>query len=272
MTKVQKRQISILLIVGLILLVAGGGAVFYGSITSLSKTAVERLASHHLGVKVEADELDIDPEHESVLIRGLTIHNPKGYKRGAAITVGAIDIDARSLQRERLMFEDIKVSGMNIRVEVSEKGTNLSALKKIIGLHSTGKPSAVIEPVKIIIDHIVFTGTRIEPGIVTEAIAKNLSPQILPEIHLRAIGENEQGLPAPEAVSQIIIHVINVALRAAAEEGYLDSLSPAIQEDIGARLSVSEQLVEDAKAVIQKAPSDAEVLKKSTRKIFKVND
>jgi hypothetical protein len=272
MTIAQKRHISLLLIAGLILLLAGGGVVFYGSVTSLSKNAVERLASRHLGVKVEVDELDIDPERESVLIRGLTINNPRGYKRGAAITIGAIDIDARSLERERLMFEDIKVSGMNIRVEVSETGTNLSTLKQIIGTRATDQTLSKIEPVKVVIDHVVFTGTRIEPGAVTEAIAKDLSPQILPEIHLRAIGENDQGLAAPEAVSQIIIHVINVALRAAAEEGYLDSLSPAIQMQIGARLSVSEQLLEDAKAVMQRAPSDVEALEKTVRKVFKVNE
>lgn len=268
MTTAQKRHISILLLVGLVLLVAGGGAVFYSSVTSLTKNAVERLASRHLGVKVEVDELDIDPEHESVLIRGLTIHNPKGYKRGAAITVGTIDIDARSLKRERLMFEDIKVSGMNVRVEVSKTGTNLSTLKHVIATKVTDQ----VAPVAVVIDHIVFTGTRIEPEAVTEAIAKDLSPQILPEIHLRAIGEAEQGVPAPEAVSQIIIHVINVALRAAAAEGYLDSLSPEIQQQIGARLSVTEQLIEDAKAALQRAPSDVQALEKNVRKVFKANE
>lgn len=268
MTTAQKRQISILVIIGVVVLLAGGGAVFYNSITSLSKNAVERLSSRHLGVKVAVDELDIDPEQESILIRGLTINNPKGYKRGAAITIGAIDIDVRSLKRERLMFEDIKVSGMNIRIEVSKTGTNLSTLKQVIATKVTDH----VAPVRVVIDHIVFTGTRIEPAAVTQAIAKNLSPQILPEIHLRAMGAAEQGVPASEAVSQIIIHVINVALRAAADEGYLDSLSPEIQQQIGARLSITDQLIEDAKAVMQRAPSEADALTKNVKKVFKTND
>ncbi len=272
MTRVQKHRLSLFLIAGLLALLAVGALLSYGSITSLSKNAVERLASHNLGVKVRIDSLHIDPEHEVVTMQGVTIDNPKGYKRAPAIVVGTVDIDARSLKRELLAFEDIRVTGMNMRVEVGKDGTNLSTLRDTVASHVSGLKPQAAKMVRVEIDHIVFSGTRIEPATVTEAIAKDLSPKILPEIHLRGIGDEGVGLSLPDAASQILVHVINVALRASADAGYLDSLSPEEQRRIGARLSVSEQLLEDAKAAINKAPSDAEALRKGVEKAFKVNE
>ncbi len=272
MTRVQKQHISLFLIAGLLILLAVGGLISYGSITSLSKNAAERLASHNLGVKVKIDSLHIDPESQRVTIRGLTVDNPKGYRRGEAIIVGTVDIDARSLQRTLLAFEDIRVSGMNMRVEVGKDGTNLSTLRDNIARHVNGMTSENVNPVRVEIDHIVFSGTRIEPALVTEAIAKGLSPEILPEIHMRGLGGQGAVLTLPQAVSQIVTHVINVALRASAEAGYLNSLSPDMQRQIGARLSAGEQLIEDAKAAMDRAPSDAERLKKGVEKMFRVNE
>jgi hypothetical protein len=272
MTRVQKHRLSLFLIAGLLALLAVGALLSYGSIASLSKSAVERLASHDLGVKVRIQALHIDPENKLVTIQGVTIDNPKGYKKAPAIIVGTVDIDARSLQRELLAFDDIRVTGMNMRVEVSEDGTNLSALRDIVAHHVSRLPSQKVKTIKVELDHIVFSGTRIEPAAVTEAIAKDLSPKILPEMHLRGIGHQGAGLSLPDAVSQILAHVINVALRASADAGYLDSLSPEEQRRIGARLNAGEQFFEDAKAAINKAPSDVEALKKGVEKAFKVNE
>lgn len=274
MKSTRKKHLPLLLIAGLIVLLAGGGIALYGSLASLSKQATERLASQVLGVKVDIGSLDINPESGLVTIRDVTINNPKGYKRGSGITISAIDVKARSLQRERLTLEDIKVSGMNIGVEVSRDGTNLSDLKENIVNRSNNVKSlhAKIQPVGIIIDHIVFAGARIEPAHVTEAIAKDLSPRILPEIHLRGIGEKQQGASLQDAASQVFVYVLNVALRASAEEGYLDSLTPEIQEKIGARISIGEQVMEDAKALINRAPSDAKALERGVKKAFRVNE
>lgn len=272
MTRIQKQRLSLLVLAGLLILLIGGGLLSYGSLTSLSKHAVERLASRQFGVKVSVESLDIDPERESVLIEGLTINNPKGYKKGPAITIGTIDIDARSLKREMLAFEDISVNGVNMRVEVTKNGTNLSDLRQQVADHMDQKKPANIKLVKVVIDHIVFTGARIEPAVVADAIARDLSPAVLPEIHLRGIGEAEQGIPIQEAVMQVLTHVIHVALRAAADEGYLESLTPEQQKAIGARLDFGQRIVEDAKAAVNRAPSDVEALKKNVKKTFKVNE
>jgi hypothetical protein len=272
MTRIQKQRLSLLVLAGLLILVIGGGLLSYNSVTSLSRHAVERLATKQLGVKVSVDSLDIDPESESVLIEGLTINNPKGYKKGPAITIATIDIDARSLKRELLAFEDISVTGMNMRVEVDKAGTNLSTLRDQVAEHVAKQKPAKFKLVRVVIDHIVFTGTRVEPAMVRDAIARDLSPTVLPEIHLRGIGEVEQGIPAQQAVTQVLTYVINVALRAAADEGYLESLTPEQQRAIGAKLSLTDRMLEDAKAAINKAPSDVEKLKKSVNKTFKVNE
>lgn len=269
----QKTYISLLFVSGLLVLFVAGVVILYGSFTSLTEAAIEKLAGEALGVSVRIEALDIDPEQGAVMIRGLTVANPKGYSRRPAIEAGVIDIKAGNLNTQLLGFDDIRVSGMNVRVEVGDRGTNLSTLRDQAQarLQRSAQVEGQQNPVHVKINHVVFSGPRLEPA-VKEAIAGHLSPVILADIHLRALGEDGQGVQAADALSQILAQVINVSLRRAAQEGYLDSLSPEIQQAIGARLSLKEQLLEDAKAAINRAPSDAENLKEGVKKIFRVNE
>lgn len=245
MTRIEKQRLSILLIAALLVLIIGGGVLSYRSLNSLSEHAVERLASKQLGVKVSVDTLHIDPESESVLIEGVTINNPKGFRKGEAITIKSVDIDARHLNRDLLAFEDINVTGMNMRVEVSDGKTNLSALRDQVTNLATKKKPIKLKLVRVIVDHIVLSGTHIEPAMITDAIARGLSPVALPEIHMRGIGEIDPGISTHQAVSHILTRVINTALRSAADSGYLVSLTPEQQKAINAQLDPAERVAED---------------------------
>lgn len=269
----KKTHISVLLVLGLFLLAGAGVVVLYGSFTSLTKVALEKLGSEALGVAVRIETLDIDPEKGIVTIRGLTVANPKEYSRRPAIEAGVIDIKAQDLNMQALAFDDIRISGMNIRVEVGNKDTNLSVLRDQMQARQL-RPAPVgggRNKINVKIDHVAFSGPRLEPT-VKEAIAGHLSPVIMPDIHLRALGGDGQAVQAADALSRILTQVINVSLRRAAQEGYLNELPPEVQEAIGARLSLKEQLLEDAKAAINRAPSDAENLKEGVKKIFRVNE
>lgn len=271
MTDAQKKRLSLFLVAGFLIVLIGGGVVFYGSVTTLTKAVVERIASRALDSKVRIDSLDITPEKELVTLTGITIANPKGYSSGTAISIGAIDIDARNLSREALAFEDIKVTGMNIRLDVSDTGTNLSTLRQnAVTYVSTHKPDGKAR-VRTVIDHVGFTGTRLEPP-VKDAIAKGYSPMVLPEIHMRAIGQQQGGLPIEQASVQVFDYVIGVALRAAAREGYLDSLSPEVRDQIGVNLSPGQEILEDTKQFLKQADSEAEMLGKEIKKMFRKDD
>lgn len=258
---------------GLLLLAAAGIVVLYKSFTSLTEAAIEQLASEALGVRVRISDLDINPDQGLVMIRGLTVANPKGYSHRPAIEIGTIDIKAHDMTARLLTCDDIRVSGMNIRVEVLAPDTNLSVLRDQAQarLRQDIVSASSVPTVSVVIDHIAFSGTRLEPE-VKDALAHHLSPVILPEIHLHALGQPGQGLGVAAALSQILTQVMNVSLRRAAQEGYLHGLSPDRQQEIGARLSLKEQLVEDARAAIERAPAEAENLKQGVKKMFKVND
>lgn len=273
MTKTNKAHISFLLVMALLLLSVAGVVVLYKSFASLSEAAVEQLASEALGVRVRIADLDINPDQGLVLLRGVTVANPKGYSYRPAIEIGAIDIKAHDLATRLLTFDDIRVSGMNVRIEVVAPDTNLSVLRDQARARLQQPPVDIgsIHPISVIVDHIVFSGTRVEPE-VKDALANHLSPVILSEIHMHALGQDGQGVGAATALTQILAQVVNVSLRRAAQEGYLNSLSLERQQEIGARLSLKEQLVEDARAAIQRAPAEAESLKQGVKKILKVND
>lgn len=271
MTKSLLKKYPPLLIALILILSVSGVLVLYGSLKSLTIAATERVVSSALGVRVKIESLSIDADHRRVTIENVTIFNPKGYDRTPALSFSRIDMDARSLQNGTLVFDDIRVTGSNIRLESGPHDTNLSTLRdQALGrlAHREGQKYSGI---MLQVHHLVFSGVRLEPA-VTKAIAQHLSPAVLPEIHMSLSAPEGQPLPAEEAAALVIKQLCNQALRRAAREGYLDHMTPEQQEAIGARLSLHEQMLEDARQALEKAPSDLKALKKGVGNTFKLNE
>lgn len=210
---------------GVVLLCAGTALSFAKESSALSKKAIEKALEDVMGVDVSIDNFTISSKTMSVQVRTIAIDNPPDFKRGSAITIDKIDMDLRSLDLSQLAFKNVSVAGVVFHVDTNDETVNLEGLKRAIAAQRDNHRAPDLLQGSLAIDHIVITGMRTEPANITAAIAHGLSPETLAEDHLQGLGTDSQET-AQAVLTQVIVHLLNVALYEADKKGYLEALPP----------------------------------------------
>lgn len=226
-TKKNKTMIagivSVVVIIGVVLLVMNAGG--------MAKRAIEKVASHTLGVPVHIASLDISLQEKQVVVGGLKISNPEGYKNAHALTIETIDIAASDITKELLSFNNIIVSGTDLYLEVTENGTNFTDLRKKVDTKASAEEKAAGDPAKVIIDLLRIENARVHPSVTLAG--GDMQTMTLRDIELRNIGRKSNGVLASEAIGEVLDEVVQVATEASMEQGFLKGLSSESMEDLG---------------------------------------
>jgi hypothetical protein len=97
------------------------------------------------------------------------------------------------------------------------------------------------QDVKVIIKSFEMNGVTMTPEF--HDMPVKLGAVSLPKMHLRNIGEKENGIIAREAVAQIFNHILTVARKSASREGFVKSLPSKIldnaQQNIGEEKTIN---------------------------------
>ncbi len=236
------------LFVFVVLLFVAGGVYLYMNINTFAKQFVEQVATDALGVPVRIAEMDITFEEKKVVVHGIQISNPPGYKKPHAIKVNTVTIAAETLSEELLTFARVDVDGTNVNIEVGQNGTNLGDIKKGIdtkqvnesktgvsssvpSVHSDGAALSHDAQPKVIIKKFSLTKAQINPSVTL--IDKDLAYIVAPDLHLKGIGQKENGIAANEAVVQIVEQLLQHFNKSANKAGFLKGLSLDALNDIG---------------------------------------
>jgi hypothetical protein len=227
MTK-KKKSFPLKSILFLALLI-GGGIFVYLNFANWAKNLSEKIASDALGVKVQISSLHISLKDKTVSVNNLRIHNPRGYKNPHAMTTDLIKISLNTASKELIDFKDIKVSGSTIYLEVTEKGNNLSDLKKLTAAKSQ-KESAGSEQVRVIIKRMTIGASTLKPSVTL--LGGALGNIDIPAVSLSNIGQTDNGVLAKEAITQILTKYMSVAESKAQRAGLLKGIEGNVQKTI----------------------------------------
>lgn len=233
MSAVKKAaKTSLFLFSAIVILLVCGIAYLYVNMGSIAKQISEQVASQALGVPVTIDSMDIALEEKKVVVSGIKISNPSGYKTGDSISIKTIAIAAESFSKDLLTFARVEVDGTNVNLIVKPEGTNLGDLKKNVDArqqNTSGKAKA--SDMKVIVKKFALTKAQLNPSVTL--INKDLAYVTVPDIHLSGIGEKENGILAQEAVEQIMAAVLQQFNKSANGAGFLEGLSLEQLNEIG---------------------------------------
>ena len=232
-------KITIYLIATLLAVtVLGGGIYVYMNLGNISKMIAENVASEALGVKVSIGEIDVSVKDKIVTVSDIRLRNPRGYKKPNIMTVSNVTIKAGSLSPELLKFNDIRVSGTDVFVEVKNQTTNLHTLRDQVAVNSAKRDAEKTEaqrgkePIKVIIQKFALQNTALHPS-VTLLGDQDLADVKIDPIYLSGIGVRENGVLAQDAVAQITRQLMKAFNTHALESGFLSGMSVDGLRDMG---------------------------------------
>ncbi len=236
-------KLSLYLFGFFVLLLVAGAMYLYVNMNTLAKDMAEQVASNALGVAVNIGEMDIRLDEQKVVVNKITVANPAGYKKSHAIEISNVTVAMESWSKDMLTFAMIGVSGTKVDLEVQPQGTNLGDIKKRVEARSKtvqgAKPTAdqvadvqsKKQNIKVVVRDFAMTGVQITPSITL--LQGDLKPLQVADIHLKGIGERENGILAREAVAQIMNGVLQEFNKSANKAGFLEGLPLDVMNSMG---------------------------------------
>lgn len=172
-----------------------------------------------LGVPVSLEKAEFHLLRGNVLLKGLKVGNPEGFKTDGIFELGqlTVDLNTRSLLSGVVQIRKILVDAPKITYERGLTSSNLGDL--LAGLEKKSapageeapapeEPTAKPEPaeeaggVKVIIDELVVSDAQLN---VSLTVAQGLSaPLPLPTITLRDIGKGSGGAGLMEVIQKVL--------------------------------------------------------------------
>lgn len=210
----------------LFLVLIAGGVFLYLNFGDIAKNLSEKIASEALGVKVRISSFDISLKDKKVMVHGIRISNPSGYKNAHAMTVQTVTIGLKSISKELIDFKQIRVEGVVVNLEVTEKGNNLTDLKNRAAAKSRNKSTGKAkkakkdkDQVRVIVRKMVIGASTLNPTVLF--LGGSLGKVKIPAVSLSGIGVRQNGVVAKDAITQIITKYISVAESKAGSAGLL---------------------------------------------------
>jgi hypothetical protein len=199
------------------------------NLDSLVKQAIETVGTEVVGTNVRVDQVSIALDEGRGEIAGLRIANPRGFPDGSALELSliALDLDVQNISAELVTLESIIVAGARINAVQGSGGNNLQALLDNIRRSSDGGGSSSSgtddgPDTKLIIDEFRFEDAQVSVAVTGLPGGRSAS---VPDVVLRDIGRQSNGVTASEAARQI--------------------LEPLVQQSMEAGISVSRQELEN---------------------------
>jgi len=211
---------KILLLFAAIALVVAAGSFgyLYLSLNTLVKKGVETIGPKITRSDVKLDSALLLPFSGSGSLKGLVIGNPEGFGKSYALKVGkiSVNVDKDTLLSDTIVITEIRISQTSITLEGTLRGNNLGKLMENIKSYDSGsktpKGKQNTPSKKFIVKRVFVTGIQL--NVAASALGQSVS-QTLPlgDIHLENLGSEHSGISAADVAQQIMIPLINSAIR-----------------------------------------------------------
>lgn len=183
---------------------------------SIAKNMAEKIATNALGVNVSISSVSVSLQDKKATVKGIKIANPSGFKNRHIIMISQVDVGLRAVSKSLIDFNDIAVSGTNVNLEVTQKGTNITALKQTMARQPKRQTD---NPIRVIIRKVAINQSTVKPSVTL--LKTDIGSINVPPVTLSGIGVRDNGVHAKEAVRQVIKAYLKQAERQISKEGLL---------------------------------------------------
>jgi uncharacterized protein involved in outer membrane biogenesis len=207
------------LLIILLLLAGGAFAAIYFGIGGLIKAGVEKGGSTVLDTETKLESAHLNPLAGSLVLNGLSIANPPGFKQNPTFAVGSIGVavDTGSLSGDTIKIETIDIVEPEIGLEISTGGTNFGKLLEIVKSKTGGGATKPDEPAaddgkpgtKMLIKKIRITKAKLT---VAQSVLMSTSQSVvLKDIELNDVGSDSKPADFGAMLQQIFTAILNAA-------------------------------------------------------------
>ena len=221
-----------------VLLVVGAGVYLVMFSGNLLKDGIETYGPEYLGADVKVNAVELSLTEGSGEVRGLRIGNPQGFAGADAMRLGKIKLvlDTEQSSEQLVVLKQVEIDGAEIAAIAKGKSTNLQQLMDNVvaaaGIEDTNDTGPQI---KLIIDRLDFTNAKTS---VSSDLLGDVSVDI-PDIHLKDIGRESNGVTAAEAVKQLMEPIYKSVSRAMIAQGLdldVEGLKSNLKDRLGEKL------------------------------------
>ncbi|HEU4929458.1 MAG TPA: hypothetical protein VFU38_06475 [Candidatus Krumholzibacteria bacterium] len=217
----MKRTIIIAAIL-LLLVIVGISVYLYNSMDALVAGAIEKHGTRIMGTKVSVGSVDISLKTGKGTIRNVEVENPEGYSDDKLFTLEevAVDIDVKSINRDPIVIDEVRISAPKVRVEVDEKGqSNVTVVRANVDKYRSAsvpreqKQDGGFEK-RILIEKFVF-----EKGLVdidATSMGVTAFDEALPPLRLSNVGGPNGD--TPDAIGKEISREFLAAVRSVVQD------------------------------------------------------
>ena len=222
-----------------VLLVVGAGVYLVMFSGNLLKDGIETYGPQYLGADVKVSAVELSLAEGSGEVRGLRIGNPQGFDGADAMRLGKIKmvLDTGQISEELVVLKQVQIDGAEIAAIAKGKATNLQQLMDNVvaaaGLEDTDADTG--PQIKLIIDRLDFTNAKTS---VSSDLLGDVSVDI-PDIHLKDIGRESNGVTAAEAVKQLMEPIYKSVSSAMIAQGLdldVEGLKSNLKDKLGEKL------------------------------------
>jgi len=216
----KKIMVRLFLVLVVLLVLAAIAVHFF--LDDAIKRGVETI-----GPKLAKVEIKLDAVHLSLLsgsgkVNGLVVGNPEGFKSPSAISVGmaSLVLKPASLLSDKIVIQSINVQAPQITYETDLRANNLSKILANLEAASGGqekeaaKPKETTPAKKLQVDDFIISGGKVRVSVT--ALGGQSATVSLPEIHLKDLGKDSDGITPADLSKKVLQVVLEAASKEAA--------------------------------------------------------
>ena len=264
-------------IAALLVIVAVVAIYVLSSLDTIIKEAVETYGTEIIRAEVRLERVEIDAASGAGALGGLRIGNPDGFETPSAFELGEISLrlDVGTLTEDTIVIREIAITAPRITYEIGPRGNNIDAIRENVkayvqGLGGGGEAKAETaaeddggKGPKLVIEHLYVRDGSVSASANIPLMKGKTLTAPLPDIHLKDIGKDTDGVTAGELAEHILAAVGNGASQAMSGIGVgktLDSLKTTLGESADAvkgAVSGAGETVKDAVTGVTKGVKGA---------------
>ena len=217
-----------------------------------------------LGVPVTLQDAAVSLLRGEIVLVGLHVGNPEGYKTDGLLDLGSISVklDLASLISDAVAIQLIAIDGLVVTYEKGLLNSNLGALIDLLSAgeekpEASGKTDEEKPGKKVIIEKLVIADSQMKLSITGAAALTGggALPIPLPKIILTDLGQEKDGVTLVEAIQRVLTAIAKATGTALAGAGNLlgDAGKAVGAETIDAGKAVVGGTVDAGKAVVDGA-------------------
>jgi len=256
----RKARIALFSAAALLILLIGGLVSIRLSLESLVTLGVNTIGPKITGTRVSLGGISFKLLRGELTLKNFELGNPQDYSTPYALKADTLSIRLvpSSLLKEKIIINDITITGVDLYYEQGLSGSNLTAIKdnvdtfvKSLSSQEKKEEASSTKPMgkKLQVDNLSISGINVHLSI--KGLGGNALPTPVPPIALSNIGSGPEGITPAELGATILDNLLSGVLSSV--NSVIPSLkgtTEALGNGAGKVLEGTDKVVDGAKGAV----------------------